>query len=43
MMSELRGFEPDCSFDEIVRREIEEAPILLEAHQRFPVLLPAFL
>jgi hypothetical protein len=34
MMSELRGFEPDCSFDEIVRREIEEAPILMEAHQR---------
>ncbi len=34
MMSELRGFEPDCSFDEIVRREIEEAPVLLEAHQR---------
>ena len=34
MMSELRGFEPDCSFDEIVRREIEEIPVLLEAHQR---------
>lgn len=34
MMSELRGFEPDCSFDEIVRREIKEAPFLLEAHQR---------
>jgi hypothetical protein len=34
MMSELRGFEPDCSFDEIVRREIEEAPVLMEAHQR---------
>jgi hypothetical protein len=34
MMSELRGFEPDCSFDEIVRREIEEAPLLIEAHQR---------
>jgi hypothetical protein len=34
MMSELRGFEPDCSFDEIVRCEIEEAPCLLEAHQR---------
>lgn len=34
MMSELRGFEPDCSFDEIVRREIEEAPVLLESHQR---------
>jgi hypothetical protein len=34
MMSKLRGFEPDCSFDEIVRREIEEAPVLLEAHQR---------
>ena len=34
MMSELRGFEPDCSFDEIVRREIEEASILSEAHQR---------
>ena len=34
MMSQSRGFEPDCSFDEIVRREIEEAPYLLEAHQR---------
>jgi hypothetical protein len=34
MMSELRGFEPDCSFDEIVRREIKEAPVLLESHQR---------
>jgi hypothetical protein len=34
MMSELRGFEPDCSFDEIVRREIEEAACLIEAHQR---------
>jgi hypothetical protein len=33
-MSELRGFEPDCSFEEIVRREIEEAPILMESHQR---------
>jgi hypothetical protein len=34
MMSELRGFEPECSFDEIVRREIEEVPLLIEAHQR---------
>ncbi len=34
MMSKLRGFEPDCSFDEIVRREIEEVPILMEAHER---------
>jgi len=33
-MSELRGFEPDCSFHEIIRREIEEAPFLMEAHQR---------
>jgi hypothetical protein len=34
MMAKSRGFEPDCSFDEIVRREIEEAPVLLESHQR---------
>lgn len=34
MMSEMLGFEPDCSFDEIVRREIEEASCLMEAHQR---------
>lgn len=34
MMSELRGLEPDCGFDEIVQREIDEAPVLLEAHQR---------
>lgn len=34
MMSQSHGFEPDCSFDEIVRREIEEAPYLIEAHQR---------
>lgn len=34
VMSELRGFEDEGSFDEIVRREIEEVPLLLEAHQR---------
>lgn len=34
MMSKFRGFEPDCGFAEIVLREIEEVPILMEAHQR---------
>jgi hypothetical protein len=33
-MSQREGMEPYRSFDEIVRREIEEVPTLLEAHQR---------
>lgn len=34
IMARRNGAEVDCSFDEIVEREIEEAPALLEAHQR---------
>ena len=34
IMSQREGMEPYRSFDEIVRREIEEVPALLEAHQR---------
>lgn len=34
IMSQRGGLEPNRSFDEIVRKEIEEVPELLEAHQR---------
>jgi hypothetical protein len=34
IMSRQRGFEQTHSFDEIVRKEIDEVPVLLEAHQR---------
>jgi len=34
IMSQREGMEPYRSFDDIVRREIEEVPALLEAHQR---------
>jgi hypothetical protein len=34
IMYQREGMEPYRSFDEIVRREIEEVPALLEAHQR---------
>ena len=34
MMSKRAGLERECSFDEIVRKEIDEAPELLAAHER---------
>ncbi len=34
IMSQRQGFEPIRSFDDIVRKEIEEVPALLEAHKR---------
>ncbi len=34
VMSKRGGLEPDCSFDKIIRHEIEEAPLLVEAHRR---------
>ena len=34
IMSQRDGLEPVRSFDEIVRKEIEEVPALLQAHQR---------
>jgi len=34
IMARRNTEEPDCSFDEIVEREIEEAPELLGAHRR---------
>ncbi len=34
MMSRSAGREKECSFDDIVRREIDEVPELLEAHER---------
>ena len=34
IMSRREGMEPYRSFDEIVRKELEEVPALLEAHQR---------
>lgn len=34
VMSQRAGLENECSFEEIVRREIEEVPELLAAHQR---------
>jgi hypothetical protein len=35
IMSNRAGLERECSFDEIVRREIEECPELLAAHERW--------
>lgn len=34
MMSKRAGLEEECTFEEIVLREIEEVPGLLEAHER---------
>ena len=34
VMSKRAGLENECSFEEIVRREIDEAPELLAAHER---------
>ncbi|MBJ89908.1 MAG: hypothetical protein CMO98_08635 [Woeseia sp.] len=34
MMSQRAGLEDECTFEEIVLREIEEIPRLLEAHER---------
>ncbi|MBE9538931.1 MAG: sulfotransferase domain-containing protein [Proteobacteria bacterium] len=34
IMAQRNGGEPDCSFEEIVEREIEEIPELLAAHRR---------
>jgi hypothetical protein len=34
MMTKRAGQETECSFDEIVRREIDEVPELLDAHER---------
>ncbi len=34
MMSRTAGLEKDCSFEEIVRREMDEIPELLAAHER---------
>ena len=34
MMSKMAGLEKECTFDEIVRREMDEAPELLAAHER---------
>ncbi len=34
MMAKRAGQEEECSFDEIVRREIDEVPELLAAHER---------
>lgn len=34
MMSKMAGAEKECSFEEVVRREMEEVPELLAAHER---------
>jgi hypothetical protein len=34
MMTKMAGEEKECSFDEIVRREMDESPELLAAHER---------
>ncbi len=34
MMSKMAGLEEECPFDEIVRREMDEVPELLAAHER---------
>jgi len=34
VMARRNGSEPDCSFDEVVHREIQEVPALLDAHKR---------
>lgn len=34
IMSQRQGMEPTRSFDEIIEKEIDEVPVLLEAHQR---------
>jgi len=34
MMSKTAGLEKECSFQDIVRREMDEVPELLEAHER---------
>jgi hypothetical protein len=34
VMSKMAGFEKACSFDEIVRREMDEIPELIAAHER---------
>ena len=34
MMSKTAGLEKECSFEEIVRREMDEVPELLAAHER---------
>ena len=34
MMSKAAGREKECSFEQIVRREMQEAPALLAAHER---------
>jgi len=34
VMSKMAGLEKECSFDEIVRREMNEIPELLAAHER---------
>ena len=34
IMAQRNGGEPDCSFDEIVEREMEDIPELLDAHRR---------
>jgi len=34
MMSKTAGLEKECSFDEIVRKEMDEIPELLAAHER---------
>ena len=34
MMSKMAGLEKDCQFEEIVRREMDEIPELLAAHER---------
>ncbi|MFV1998188.1 MAG: sulfotransferase domain-containing protein [Acidiferrobacterales bacterium] len=34
MMSKMAGLEKECSFEEIVRREMDEIPELLAAHER---------
>ncbi|MFT5139495.1 MAG: hypothetical protein ACI9CB_001141 [Rhodothermales bacterium] len=34
IMSKRAGLERDCSFEEIVEREIDELPALIESHQR---------
>lgn len=34
IMSTVAGLEKECSFEEIVRREMEEVPALLAAHER---------
>lgn len=34
MMSKMAGLEKDCTFEEIVRKEMDEIPELLAAHER---------